>query len=67
MSSKEYEDFYVKEKGIERLSVEWWSSTYDALEDRECAIDDLMLELLLEERTPGLLEKTIHEIIGKSA
>jgi hypothetical protein len=67
VSNKEYEDFYVKEKGIERPSVEWWSSTYDALEDRECAIDDSMLELLLEERTPGSLEKTIHEMIGKSA
>jgi hypothetical protein len=57
----------VKEKGIERPSVEWWSSTYNALEDRECAIDDSMLELLLEERTPGSLKKTIYEMIGKSA
>jgi hypothetical protein len=66
VSSKEYEDFYVKEKGIERPSVEWWSSTYDALEDRECAIDNSKLDLLLEEQTPGSLEKTIHEMIGKS-
>jgi uncharacterized protein YbjT (DUF2867 family) len=64
-SRKEYEDFYVSEKGMERASVEWWSSTYDALEDGECAIDDATLETMLSDagRTPVSLEETIKEMM----
>ncbi|KAF2036235.1 NAD(P)-binding protein [Setomelanomma holmii] len=62
---KEYEEFYVKEKGMEKASVEWWSSTYDALKDGECAIDDSTLEDILKEagRTPKPLEDTIGEML----
>lgn len=61
---KEYEDFYA-EKGTERASVEWWSSSYDALKDRECAIEDPTLEVLLKEagKTPEPLEDTIREML----
>jgi uncharacterized protein YbjT (DUF2867 family) len=64
-SRKEYEDFYVGEKGMERASVEWWSSTYDALEDGECAVDDATLETMLKDagRTPVPLEETIREMM----
>lgn len=64
VSRKEYEDFYA-EKGTERASVEWWSSSYDALKDGECAIDDPTLEGLLKEvgRSPKPLEKTIGEML----
>lgn len=64
VSRKEYEDFYV-EKGTERASVEWWSSSYDALKDGECAINDATLEGLLEEagRKPTPLETTIEEML----
>jgi uncharacterized protein YbjT (DUF2867 family) len=64
-SRKEYEDFYVGEKGMERASVEWWSSTYDALEDGECAINDATLETMLKEagRKPVPLEETIREMM----
>jgi uncharacterized protein YbjT (DUF2867 family) len=62
---KEYEDFYVKEKGMEKASVEWWSSSYDALNDGECAIDDPTLETILDEagRKPMALEDTIKEML----
>jgi uncharacterized protein YbjT (DUF2867 family) len=62
---KEYEDFYVNSKGMERPSVEWWSSSYDALKDGECEIDDPTLENLLKEagRTPKPLEETIEEML----
>lgn len=62
---KEFEDHYVDEKGMERASVEWWSSTYDALRAWECAIDDPTLERLLEEtgRNPKSLEETISEML----
>lgn len=63
VSRKEYEDFYA-ERGTERASVEWWSSSYDALKDGECAINDPTLEDLLQDagRSPKPLEKTISEM-----
>lgn len=62
---KEYEEFYVKEKDKEKASVEWWSSTYDALKDGECEIDDSTLEGVLKEagRRPKTLEETIGEMM----
>ncbi|KAF1851961.1 NAD(P)-binding protein [Cucurbitaria berberidis CBS 394.84] len=65
VSRKEYEDFYINEKGMEKPSVEWWSSTYDAVEDGECAIDDPTLETLLKEagRSPEPLEETIETML----
>lgn len=64
VSKKEYENFY-EARGTERASVEWWSSSYDALEDGECAIDDATLEDMLKEagRSPKSLEKTIEEML----
>lgn len=64
VSRKEYEDFYA-ERGTERASVEWWSSSYDALRDGECAISDPTLEDLLQDagRSPKPLEKTISEML----
>lgn len=64
VSRKEYENYYA-EKGTERASVEWWSSSYDALEDGECAIDDPTLEKLLADasRSPEPLEATIEEML----
>ncbi|KAH8730380.1 hypothetical protein GQ44DRAFT_756303 [Phaeosphaeriaceae sp. PMI808] len=62
---QEYEDFYVNEKGMERPSVEWWSSTYDALKDGECAIDNPTLETILKEarRQPTPLEESVEEML----
>lgn len=62
---KEYEEFYVGQ-GKEKASVEWWSSTYDALEDGECAIEDETLEELLKEggRVPKSLEETVREMLS---
>lgn len=62
---KEYEDYYVDKMGRERDSVEWWSSTYDALKAWECAIDDGTLEELLKEdgRKPKALEETMREML----
>jgi uncharacterized protein YbjT (DUF2867 family) len=65
VARKEYEDFYVNDKGMERPSVEWWSSSYDALKEGECAIDDPTLESILKEagREPRALEETIEEML----
>lgn len=64
VSRKEYEDFYA-EKGTERASVEWWSSSYDALKDGECAVLDPTLEVMLKDagRSPEPLEDTISEML----
>ncbi|KAF2745933.1 NAD(P)-binding protein [Sporormia fimetaria CBS 119925] len=66
VSRKEYEDHYVKEHGMERPAVEWWSSTYDAVRDGECEIHDKTLENFLQEAgkkaTP--LEQTIEKMLS---
>jgi uncharacterized protein YbjT (DUF2867 family) len=64
VSRKEYEEHYVG-KGMEKASVEWWSSSYDALKDGECAIVDEMLETILKDagREPKPLEQTIEEML----
>lgn len=67
VSRKEYEDFYVNEKGIEKQSVEWWSSTYDALEDGECAVDDPTLQNLLGQRKPASLEDTVRKMMANKS
>ena len=65
VSRKEYEDYYVGKKGMERPSVEWWSSTYEAVADGECDIKDPTLEGILKEagRKPEPLEETIEEML----
>jgi uncharacterized protein YbjT (DUF2867 family) len=64
VSRKEYEDHYVG-TGMEKASVEWWSSTYDALKDGECKIEDDTLESILHAagRKPQPLEETIEEMM----
>jgi uncharacterized protein YbjT (DUF2867 family) len=65
LSRKPHEDYYVNEKQMERPAVEWWSSTYEAIEDGECDIKDTTLEGILEEagRKPKSLEATIKEML----
>lgn len=62
---KEHEVFYVEEKGMDKPSVEWWSSTYEALKDGECDIKDATLEDLLQEagKKPKPVEETIEEML----
>ncbi|KAF2201689.1 NAD(P)-binding protein [Delitschia confertaspora ATCC 74209] len=65
VSKQEYEAFYVQKMGMEKAAVEWWSSSYDALEDGECAISDPTLENLFKEsgRTPKPVVETIKEML----
>ncbi|QDS77960.1 hypothetical protein FKW77_001680 [Venturia effusa] len=64
VSRQEYEDYYA-ERGVQKASVEWWSSSYDALQEGECKIGDATLENMLKEagRTPKSLEETIREML----
>jgi len=63
----EYVECYVG-RGVERQSVEWWSSTYAALEKGECFIQDETLEelLALKGLKPKLMEATVREMLGAS-
>ncbi|EMD96009.1 hypothetical protein COCC4DRAFT_122780 [Bipolaris maydis ATCC 48331] len=65
VARREFELYYVREMGMERAAVEWWSSTYEALERGECAVEDGTLEGLLSEagRTPVPVEVTIREMM----
>ncbi|KAI1740992.1 hypothetical protein F4680DRAFT_416866 [Xylaria scruposa] len=44
---QEHKRYYVEEQGKPKPAVEWWVSTYEALENGECLVDDPMLERLL--------------------
>ncbi|KAK0129930.1 hypothetical protein ONS96_000471 [Cadophora gregata f. sp. sojae] len=61
-------DEYVEtcmKRGIERASVEWWSSTYAALDRGECLIDDPTLDDLLTSRgvKTTAVEDTVREML----
>ena len=64
-SREEYEHYYVEKMGLERASVEWWSSSYDAVKDGECDITDSTLEDIFKEagRKPKPMEETVKEMI----
>ncbi|KAL5377563.1 hypothetical protein DPSP01_009755 [Paraphaeosphaeria sporulosa] len=65
VSKKEYEDHYAA-SGTERASVEWWSSTYEALKNGECDIKDDTLKTMLREagREPTSIDETIAKMLG---
>ncbi|KAI0136774.1 hypothetical protein BJ170DRAFT_30312 [Xylariales sp. AK1849] len=56
-----HEDFYIKDRKMDAPAVEWWSSTYDALEAGECFINDPTLTQLLNRkgRKPITMEETV--------
>jgi len=65
VSRKEYEDYYTQQ-GKERASVEWWSTTYAALEAGECVVHDSTLHDLLKSRGKDLepAQKTIRAMLS---
>ncbi|OTB13030.1 hypothetical protein K445DRAFT_320537 [Daldinia sp. EC12] len=59
----EAERYNVKEKGLDPAAVRWWTSTYEALEEGECEIDDGTFEKLLER--VGVRPQKVEEVIEK--
>lgn len=57
---EEYVEYYVG-RGRDQPAVEWWSSTYAALEKGECLIEDPTLDDLLDSR--GIQAKPVEETI----
>ncbi|KAI0425798.1 hypothetical protein F5Y09DRAFT_320731 [Xylaria sp. FL1042] len=62
---QEHERYYVEERGMPKPAVEWWVSTYEALEDGECLVDDPMLESLLGRvgLKPIPVEETVFSMV----
>ncbi|KAI1417995.1 NAD(P)-binding protein [Hypoxylon sp. FL1857] len=65
---EEHEKYYVQERAKDRRAVRWWMSTYEALEDGECLIDDPTLERLLSGAgvKPTTVEETISKMVKKA-
>jgi uncharacterized protein YbjT (DUF2867 family) len=61
----EYIQYYTN-SGKERASVEWWSSSYAALEAGECKIEDKSLSELLSSkgRVAKDVEETIRDVLS---
>ncbi|KAK5713552.1 hypothetical protein LTR15_011252 [Elasticomyces elasticus] len=66
VSRTEHEDFYIHTRHMDPAFIKWWSKTYDALRDGECAIKDPTLEELLAGmgRKAQGMEGTVGEMIG---
>lgn len=64
----EHEDYYVRERGMDRAMVEWWAKTYDALRSDECQIHDPTLERLLATKgvKPTSVEQTVTAMLKRS-
>lgn len=67
VSQDEYERYCVQERGQDEGMAKWWSKSYLALEDGECAIEDSMLEELLARKGQKAkpFEETLREMLGK--
>ncbi|KAI0142467.1 NAD(P)-binding protein [Hypoxylon sp. NC0597] len=65
---KEHERYYVQERAKDGPAVRWWASTYEALEEGECLIDDPTLEKLLSGVgvKPTSVEETISKMVKKA-
>ncbi|KAI1449602.1 NAD(P)-binding protein [Annulohypoxylon stygium] len=61
LSRVEYEKYYIIGRGRDKASVRWWLSTYDAIKDGECEVDDPTLEKLLA--SVGVKSTGIEEYI----
>ncbi|OWO99253.1 hypothetical protein B2J93_1141 [Marssonina coronariae] len=64
VGTEEYVEHYVK-RGVKKSSIEWWSSTYRALEKGECLIEDPTLGELLAGRgvKPTSVKETVEDML----
>lgn len=62
---EEHNRHYIEDKKRDGPAVEWWSSTYNALEDGECLIDDpTLLQLLRQQgKEPVPMEDTVAAMV----
>jgi uncharacterized protein YbjT (DUF2867 family) len=65
VSREELESYYVRDLKQSEPLAKWWATSYDALRDEECLINDPTLEKLLATKglTPKPVERTIEEML----
>jgi len=65
VSPEQYVEYY-RQRGREKSSVEWWSSSYAALKADECHIQESMLNTLLASRGRKAkpIEQTVKEMLS---
>ena len=68
VGAQEHVRHYVEDRGLPAPAVRWWASTYAALEDGECVVDDPTLEELLARvgKTPTPFEDTVRAMVKRS-
>ena len=66
VSRVEHERYYVGERKMPEAMVKWWASTYDALRDGECTIEDTTFNGLLARFgvKPKRVEETVAEMVN---
>ena len=62
---EQYVDHYVKEQGMDRPAVDWWSWTFEAVKDGETLNHEKTMEqlLALKGRKPQPLEETVKNMV----
>ena len=67
VAAQEHVRHYVEDRGLPAPAVRWWASTYAALEDGECVVDDPTLEELLARvgKTPTPFEDTVKAMVKR--
>src|SRR5688572_20928077 len=65
---QEHNKHYIHDRKMDAPAVEWWSHTYEALEDGECLIDDPTLSTLLQSKgkSPIRMEDTVTAMVGSA-
>ncbi|KAI0020391.1 NAD(P)-binding protein [Xylariomycetidae sp. FL0641] len=65
VTPEEHVRHYVQDRKMDRAAVEWWVTTYEALEDKECLVDDPTLARLLQSVgvSPTPVEETVRQMI----
>ncbi|PQE07162.1 hypothetical protein CJF31_00004814 [Rutstroemia sp. NJR-2017a BVV2] len=65
VSPEEYVEYYAERRDAAKPMLEWWSSSYTALEEGEALIDDRTFDELLASKgvKPKPMEETIKEMI----
>ncbi|KAK0391259.1 hypothetical protein NLU13_0760 [Sarocladium strictum] len=65
---QEHNRHYVQDRKMDAAAVEWWSHTYEALEDGKCLIDDATLSKLLQSKgkKPVPMEETVAAMVSET-
>lgn len=68
VSRNEHEAHYINNRKMDAPGVKWWSSSYNAVEEGECLIQNSPLVELLQskQRSPKPIAETIKEMVAQA-